>query len=270
MLQLACHAWGYNNLSLKEALGTIARLGFRYVDLGTGPHLDLVRATKEPQATAEKIRWLLVDYHLTLTDLYLMLPHVNAPESERRQRQLQLFENLVTFAVELGTPGITVSPGMRHPDGPDHSLARAVPAMQRLVDATEDTDLRVSFEPHLDSAAHTPEQILLLLEAVPGLSLTLDVAHLITQQVAWDDIQSLFEHTAHLQVRQAAPKKLQTPFEAGTLDINQLAADLRQSGYHGALTVEYMITFGWHGMMEVSISQEVVKMRDAIRRAWHG
>ncbi len=267
MLELACHAWGYNNLPLKEALGTIARLGFRYVDLGTGPHLDLQRATQEPQATAERIRLLLEDYHLSLTDLYFMLPHVNSPESERRQRQLRLFENLIPFAVELGTPGITLSPGIRHQDGPEHSLARAVPAMQAMVEAAEDTDLRISFEPHLDSAAHTPEQVLLLLDAVPGLSLTLDVAHLITQQITWDDIQSLFEYTAHLQVRQAAPKKLQTPYEQGILDIEQLVYDLRQTGYQGALTVEYMITFGWHGMMEVSISQEIVKTRDAIHQA---
>ncbi len=267
MLNIACHAWGYNNLPLVEALGTIARLGFRYVDLGTGPHIDIAQATKEPVAAAKNIRVLLDDFHLGLTDLYLLLPHVNSPEPQRRDQQLQLFEHLVPFAVELGTPSITVSPGILGQDGSDHSLARAVPALQRMMDITEDTDFIVSFEPHLDSAAQTPDQARLLLDAVPGLSLTLDLAHLIAQGIKWDAMRSLFDHTAHIHIRQAAPKQLQTPFDEGTLDIDQLMRDLLTADYHGVLTVEYMTTFGWHGMAEVSITREVVQTRDALVKA---
>ena len=49
MLEIACHAWAYNNLPLKEAVGTIARLGFRNIDLGTGPHIDVKNAAKQPK-----------------------------------------------------------------------------------------------------------------------------------------------------------------------------------------------------------------------------
>jgi sugar phosphate isomerase/epimerase len=264
VFHIACHSWAYNNLSLAEAVGTIARLGFRYIDLGTGPHIDIARATSEPEATAENILLLLDDLNLTLTDLYLMLPHVNSPDPQRREQELGLFEKLVPFAVALGTPGITVSPGVLCSDGPDHSLARAIPALQHMMDVTEDTDFRVSFEPHLDSATSTPEQARLLLDAVPGSSLTLDVAHLVTQNARWDD---LLQDTAHIHVRQAAADKLQVPLEQGQLDVPQLINDLVEADYHGALTVEYMTTFGWHGMMEVDISQEVTRMRDALREA---
>ncbi|NDJ86120.1 MAG: sugar phosphate isomerase/epimerase [Chloroflexi bacterium] len=267
MLQMACHAWGYNTMSLRDAVGTIARLGFRHIDLGTGPHLDVLAATQNPKITAEHIAHLLQEFDLTLTDLYLMLPHINSPEPERRQQQFGLFKSLIPFAEALGTPGITVSPGAMHADGPDHSLARAVPALQQIIDLTADSDFRVSFELHLDSAASTPAQALQLLQAVPGLSLTLDIAHLITQGTDWEDIHSLFEHTAHIQIRQAAPGKLQTPFEEGILDIPKLLGALKEADYHGVLTIEYMTTFGWQGMMEVSISREVVQTRDAIRMA---
>jgi sugar phosphate isomerase/epimerase len=202
-----------------------------------------------------------------LTDLYLLLPHVNSPEPNRREAQLFLFRRLIPFATELGTPGITVSPGMIQPDGVEHSLARSVPALQRIVDAAENTDLRISFEPHLDSAAATPDNALLLIEAVPGLSLTLDIAHLITQGITWRHIRNLFEHTAHVHVRQARRDRLQTPYEKGKLDIEQLVVDLLEADYHGVVSVEYMTTFGWHGMMEVSMTREIVKTRDAVRDA---
>jgi len=264
---LACHTWAFNDLPLEDALGTIARLGFRYVDLGSGPHLDAARAAAHPDAEARAIRALLDRFALTLTDFYLMLPLVNAPDPAQRAAQLALFERLVPFAAALGAPGITVSPGIVHADGPDHALARSVPALLRMAAAVEDTDLRLSFEPHLDSAAERPDQALLLLDAVPGLSLTLDPAHFVYQGLGRAAVAPLLEHVAHVHVRQARRGVLQTPHDTGTLKLPDLLEDLQRAGYHGALCVEYMTTFGWRGMQPISIARETVRTRDALRAA---
>jgi len=266
-MRIACHAWAYNTLPLEDAVGTIARLGFRYIDLGTGPHLDVGRAAAYPEAEAATILRLLEKFELTLTDLYLMLPHTNAPDPVQRETQLTLFGRLIPFAVALGTPGITVSPGLVHKDGPDHSLARAIPALLKMLQAAEDTDLRISFEPHLDSVAQKPEQAHLLIEAVPGLSITLDYAHFICQGTVRREVEPLMEHVAHVHIRQAKRNVLQTRHDDGTMNIQQLLQDLQNVGYRGALTVEYMTTFGWHGMKEISISSETVRTRDVLRAA---
>jgi sugar phosphate isomerase/epimerase len=270
MLDFSCHAWGFNNHSFVEAVATVARLGFRYIDLGTGPHIDLVQAAQKPVQAAESINRTLQDFNLQLADFYLMLPYINAPETERRERQLKLFESLIPFANALDTPGITVSPGILHTDGPEHSLARAVPALQQMLDVTEDDDLRVSFELHMDSAVTTPEQALILMEAVPGLSLTLDATHLVVQKLSWEKIKPLLEFTAHVHIRQASPKRLQSDFAEGTLDLHQIMRDLNAVNYHGFVTIEYMTTFGWHGTAEVNIPQQIVFTRDALREARTG
>ncbi|HEX3050286.1 MAG TPA: sugar phosphate isomerase/epimerase family protein [Aggregatilineaceae bacterium] len=267
MLQIACHAWSFNNLSLEDAIGTIARLGFRYIDLGTGPHLNVDSAAENPQAEASKILHLLDQFHLTLTDLYLMLPFINSADPEARETQLHLFEQLIPFATALGTPGITISPGIVQKDGFDHSLARSVPALMRMLQAAEDTDLRISFEPHMDSVAQKPEHALLLLEAVPGLSITLDYAHFVFQDLERREIQPLMEHVAHVQIRQAKKGSLQTAHDEGTLNIQELLHDLHEADYRGSVCIEYMTTFGWHGMKKLSISHETVRTRDAIRAA---
>lgn len=265
MLEFSCHAWGFNNRTLQEAIATVARLGFRYIDLGTGPHIDLLQAAQHPQQAAETINLALHDFNVQLADLYLMLPYINAPETERRERQLKLFESLIPFAEALNAPGITVSPGILHSDGAAHSFARAIPALQHMMDVTEDHDLRISFELHMDSAVTLPEQALLLMDAVPGLSLTLDISHLVVQGITWDKIVPLLEFTAHLHVRQATKGKLQSTFEDGSIDLEQLIQDLRAANYHGIITIEYMTTFGWHGTAEVNITQQIVKTRDALR-----
>jgi sugar phosphate isomerase/epimerase len=264
-MQIACHAWAFNNLPLEQAAGTIARLGFRYIDLGSGPHLDVEHAAAQPDAEAGKIRQLLDRFNLTLTDLYLLLPHINAPNPAQRRVQLALFARLVPFAVELGTPGITISPGIIQRDGAEHSLARAVPALLQMLQAAEDTDLRISFEPHMDSVAQSPEQALLLLEAVPGLSVTLDYAHFVCQGIVRREVEPLLEHVAHVHVRQAQRGALQSAYEDGTINLTQLVEDLHTRGYRDTLTVEYMTMFGWHNMRQVNIGQETVRTRDALR-----
>jgi sugar phosphate isomerase/epimerase len=267
-MQIACHAWAYNNLPLEEAMGTIARLGFRRIDLGSGPHLDVHRAAAHPETEAAAIRQLLDRFALTLTDLYLLLPHINSPDAAQRETQISLFEQLVPFAVALHTPGITISPGIiQKEDGPEHSLARSIPALLRMLQAAEDTDLRISFEPHMDSVAQKPAQALLLLDAVPGLSITLDYAHFVCQGIVRREIEPLMEHVAHVQVRQAKRGVLQTAHNEGTVNLQQLVQDLHDAGYRGALTIEYMTTFGWHGMKKISISTESVRTRDALRVA---
>lgn len=265
MLEIACHTWAYNDDTLEEALGTIARLGFRFVDLGSGPHLDLEVAAKQPGKTAQEIRDLLDFYQLELTDLYVMLPYINAPEPERRAEQVALFKRLLPFALAVGAPGITISPGVQHPDGMAHSLARSLPALFEMSNANEETDLRLSFEPHMDSAILSTDDVLMVLETVPGLSLTLDFAHFLVQGYKLGDLYTLLPHAAHVHIRQAVKGRLQTPYAQGKLDLGMVLTDLRASDYHGALTVEYMTTIGWHGMMPVNITQETVKTRDELR-----
>jgi len=270
MMELACHSWSYNDLSLEDACGTIARIGFRNIDLGSGPHLDLEEAALHPGSTAEKLRERFEDYELNLTDLYVVLPYINDPDPDRRETQISLFERLLPFALALGAPGITISPGVIHSDGEAHSLARSVPALLRMIQAAEDTDLRIAFEPHLDSPIHTPENVLLIIEAVPGLSLTLDYAHFVMQGYALGDLTPLLPHTAHVHIRQAVKGRLQTPFAQGRIDLKMLLSDLRAADYHGVLTVEYMANVGWHGTMPVNITQETVKTRDALRSLRQG
>ena len=265
MMNIACHAWAFNDRSLEEAIGTIARLGFRNIDLGSGPHIDLERAASQPGQEAQHIRDLLETYQLQLTDLYLMLPYINAADSSRRSAQVALFQRLLPFALALGTPGITISPGILHDDGPDHALARSLPALLQMSQEAEDTDLRLSFEPHMDSAVTEPEAVLMIAESVPGLSITLDYAHMIVQGFTLGDVTPLLEHTAHVHVRQSVKGRLQTPFDQGRVDLGLMLRDLAAADYHGVLTVEYMTTVGWHGMMPVNISQETVNTRNALR-----
>ena len=267
MIEFSCHTWGFNDLTLPEALATIARLGFRYVDIGTGQHINTARAA-HPNTRDEVIRQILADlsaFNLKVADLYLMLPRISVVDDEKRQRDILMFKALLPFAKALNTKGITVSAGLTHPEDDEDALNRSVSALQEMVEVAKQVDIPLSVEPHLDSMIQTPEQALEIVDKVEGLQLTLDWAQLVTQKFRLNQIVKLLPHTRHIHIRQAASEKLQTPFKKGKINLEYIMKSLLDEDYQGLVCVEYMQTIGWHGMMEVNSIVECATLRDALR-----
>jgi sugar phosphate isomerase/epimerase len=265
MLEFACHTWAFNDLTLPEALGTIARLGFRCVDIGSGPNLNAPRAAENPRGVAEEIKRDLELFNLRLTDLYLMLPRISLADEVKRDKELELYRALIPFAQSLGTPGITLSPGLAQPAEDTEARDRTVTVLREMVKQGKDAGLQVSIEPHMDSIAPTPEAALGFVNDVPGLMITLDWAHPVCQNIAHDEIVKLLPHTRHIQIRQAARAQLQTPFDRGRIDLTRVIEALRTANYDGVICVEYMNTPGWHGMIAVNAVRESARMRDELR-----
>lgn len=270
-MDFSCHTWAFNDLTLPEALGTIARMGFRYVDIGSGPHLNPARAaaaTTRLEALTE-IRDDLAMFNLKLADIYLLLPRISSDDEARRTADITLFKALLPFAKALGSPGITLSPGlMPSPDSEDTGVfERTATVLRDMLAVAQKIEMPVSIEPHLDSIAPTPDLALKLIEAVPGLKITLDIAHQVCQKVKPAAMWSLLPHTRHVQIRQAKAKRLQTPFDKGAVDVSEVITTLRQANYQGFISVEYLQTVNWHGAMKVNSLTECLRMRDALKTA---
>lgn len=267
MLEFACHTWAFNDLTLPEALGTIARLGFRYADIGSGPNLNATKAAENPRGVAEEIKRDLEMFNLKLSDLYLMLPRISLSDESKRQKELELYKGLIPFAQALGTPGITLSPGLAQPSEDAEARDRTVEALREMVELGKEAGLKVSIEPHMDSMAQTPEVALGFVKDVPGLMITLDWSHPVCQDIAHDEIVKLLPHTRHVHIRQAARAQLQTPFDRGRIDLARVVESLKAANYEGVVCVEYMNTPGWHGMIAVNAVRESARMRDELRAA---
>lgn len=265
MIEFSCHTWAFNDLTLPEALGTIARMGFRYVDIGSGPNLNAPRAAANPRKVAAEIADDLATFNLKISDIYLMLPRISVADEDARRKELDLYKALIPFVNALDAPGITLSPGLAQPAEDVEAFDRAVDALREMVRSGKESDLRVSIEPHLDSLAHTPQQALKMVKDVPGLEITLDWAHMICQNIPHADILTLLPHTRHVQIRQAAKKQLQATFEKGQIEIKQVMDALKTAHYDGVICMEYMNMTGWHGMAAVDAVRESARMRDALR-----
>lgn len=266
-MEFSCHTWGFNDLTLVEALGTIARLGFRYVDIGTGPHLNLARAAN-PSTRTGLLKEILDDlqlFNLKIADLTLMLPRISINDEEKRQADIASFKAVLPFVQALRAPGITVSPGLIHPVEDSEAFERTVLALREMKRAADDAGLPLSIEPHMDSMAQKPENALKILREVSGLRLTLDWAHLVCQDVKHEDIVALIPYARHVHVRQAARAQLQVSFARGRIDLKQMMTALQNARYEGFICIEYLQTVGWHGTVAVDSIIECATLRDALR-----
>ncbi|HEX2618495.1 MAG TPA: hypothetical protein VHL11_00075, partial [Phototrophicaceae bacterium] len=95
MIEFSCHTWAFNDLTLTEALGTIARLGFRYADLGSGAHFNPVKAVADPRRVAADIIGDLRVYNLKFADVYLLLPRISLADEEARRYEIDQFKTLL-------------------------------------------------------------------------------------------------------------------------------------------------------------------------------
>lgn len=265
--EFSCHTWAFNDMTLVEALATIARLGFRYVDIGTGTHLNVTQLAQasERQNLIPKVQAYLAEFNLQVADVYLMLPRISVADEKKRDTDLAMFKVLLPLAKAIGARGVTVSAGLIHPE--DSAFLRTVKALEQMTAFAESHEMPISIEPHLDSMAQTPQQTLTILDEVQGLDVTLDWAQMVCQNIKEHDIQTLLPRTRHVQIRQATRNQLQVPYTRGRIKPDKLLKTLAEADYRGLICVEYMQMVGWHGMKEVDSVLECVAMRDALREA---
>jgi sugar phosphate isomerase/epimerase len=93
-------------------------------------------------------------------------------------------------------------------------------------------------EPGPRSVADSIEKVEAIIDAVPGLRLTLDTGHVAT----WgEDPVRLLRHAGHVQLRQAAPGKpqLHPDDPEGVVDFAAVLAELERLDYAGLISIEY-------------------------------
>lgn len=268
MLEFACHTWSFPDLTLPESFGTMARLGFRYADVGSGNGWNMARSAN-PQTRAQALREWQADlktFNLRVADLCVLLPRISLNDEARRTADIQLFKALMPFAKACGARGITVSAGVLHGEDDPQARDRSVEALREFVASASDVGLPISLEPLVGSMVQTPADALAMLADVEGLGITLDWAQLIYHKgIGTEDILPLLPHTRHVQLRQAMTGRLQSSHDKGRIDFEEVFRALADVSYDGIVTVKLLPPSAHHGVKALNPITEVVALRDALR-----
>jgi len=263
-------------LSHAGALDLIAALGLSAVDIGFMSHRSHVRPEQvhgSVAVAAGEVRERVAARGLRVADVFAIpwtdfqTRSVNNPDPVERQRSVEFFADAVEFARLVGAPGLTTLPGVLFPgDTFDAALRRSAEGLRRRVDLAQAVGLAVSVEPHTESLIDTPDKTAQLLDAVPGLSITLDYAHYVFGGVPQTDIDPLLPKARHLQIRPGAPGRLQVAVAEDAIDWASVIRTLLDRGYAGYFALEYTWQ-EWHDCNRVDTVAESALLRDLLLEA---
>jgi|tagenome__1003787_1003787.scaffolds.fasta_scaffold20921446_2 sugar phosphate isomerase/epimerase len=278
-MQLSCGDHSFPVLPHEQTVELVKMLGFDAFDLavmGNRSHVRPEQIRDDIPGWAgrleERIRGRGLEiadvFCIPWTDFAVMAP--NNPDAAERERGTALFRDMLELTVRMGAPGLTMVPGLDFPgESHEESLARAAEELARRADEARAAGVRFSIEPHVGSVCGTPEDVARLVELAPGLELTLDYTHYVSQGFADADVEPLVAHARHFHARGGAPGRVQCALKDSTIDYGRAVDALSEAGYDGALAVEY-VWIDWERCNECDNVSETIILRDRLLDALAG
>lgn len=273
-LTLSNHS--FEHLDLEGTLALAQAIGFRGVDIA-GFHdrgrcsLEPDEVGVDPQGHADRLNRLLDKYELKAGDFFpqfgasLDERSLNSPDPAVRLQNMSSFAGIISFCKYVGIPGFTISPGTHHPDRSfEENLDTTVEVMNELTDISGEQDIRVRFEPHVQSVVDTPERTLKLLERAPQTTVTLDYSHFVMQYIPVERIHPLLAHADHFHIRPARPGKLQSRLDENTIDFVDIACRLERLNYRGCLSLEF-VYMTWYDCNQVDCLTETIFTKELMQ-----
>jgi len=274
-LQFACADFTFPLLAHDKVLTLIAMLDCKGVDIGLfsgRSHLTAESEFKQISHRAKSLKKQLEDRGLVATDVYLQLDTdlslyaINHPENNRRQYARDRFLKLIDYASELGADHITTLPGMYF-ESEEGSVKRCQEELNWRLEKVKGYPLSFGVEMHVGSPFINPSDAKALLNAVPGLTLTLDYTHFIRNGYAQEEVDPLLAYASHFHARGARKDRLQVSMSDSSIDYPNIIEKLRKLDYNGWIGLEY-IWIEWERCNEVDTLSETIRLKDIIKDAY--
>jgi len=269
--KLSCADFTFPLLSHEHQLDLVAMLGFEAVDIGLFEGRSRLWPSNEFDdlcRSAQLLKRKLGDRGLKAADIYLQtdpdfVPYAaNHPESSRRRKSRDWFKKTLEYAIECGALHVTTLPGATF-DGVPHleSFRRCCEEMAWRVDCASNAGVPFGIEAHVGSIVPRPESTMQLLQAVPGLTLTLDYTHFVHVDVSVEEIEPLVSHATHFHARGACRDRIQCGFHRSTIDYERVLREMERAGYRGHICIEY-VWIDWEHCNETDNLSETILFRD--------
>jgi sugar phosphate isomerase/epimerase len=270
-IPLACADFSFPLLPHDLALDLIAGMGIGAVDISLmlrNSHLDVEDAIARPTEVAKVLASRLSNKGLAIADVNFTpgpdfrTRALNHPDDEVRRESVDWFRRAVDFAACANATHMTILPGV-HWDGETQEacFARCAAELAGRLEYAAGAGITLSIEAHLGSIVPSPAEAKSLLDAVSGLTLTLDYTHFIYQGFSEADCEALLPHASHFHARGGAAKRLQTSLKESSIDYRRVLQRMKEVKYSGYFAIEY-VWIDWEGCNETDNVSETILLRD--------
>ena len=273
----SCTDFTFPLLSHRDVFKLISMMGIGAVDIGflqDRSHIQPSQAATDPYGEGRKLRDMLENEGLKTADVFLQSAldftsfAVNQVKEDARRKAREDFLCALKFANGCSSNHITCLPGVYFPEDTENaSLDRAQSELAWRVMQAAEYGIIVGVEAHRGSIVDTPAKAKALIEAVPGLTLTLDYSHFIRSGFSQAEIDPLLAYARHFHARGASPQMMQTPLKESTIDFTQVVKCMKTAGYNGFIALEYVYE-DWEDNFRVDTISETILLKRLIERAF--
>ena len=278
-MKLGCADFTWPLMTHEDVVRHIAALGFDGIDLGLfegRSHVQPGMVRQDVAMWSGVIGERLATAGLEAADVFFV-PSFNLedlapnhPNRAQRDGGFEAFCDILEFARRLGAPGMTMNGGILiEGQSTSDSMRLSASELTRRVEAAAEHDIEVRVEASVNSNTPTPEMALELVDAVPGLKLTLDYCHFVYQDIPESDVHPLLEHAAHFQCRGAAPGRMQVNFQENAIDYRGVLERLMALGYDAYFSIEYVWIDVWD-CNRTENTMETIQFRDFVKAVLAG
>ncbi|MBZ0296234.1 MAG: sugar phosphate isomerase/epimerase [Anaerolineae bacterium] len=244
-MSIACSTSVGTRSTLADTLADIARIGIPCVDLlviDGWVHVHSRDLVADFDATIAPVDALLKQHQLTpiainsgvSPQLHQRSPDINAQRRDEIQAVIRLMQHL----------GVSIA--AIQPRQPDHERAYeavfedCVATLEEQVTLGQEVGVTFALELHVNSPFESLGQARRLLERLPDLPLVYDPTHFVMQGIDLRETVWLMDHARHVHLRDADRDQMQVPFGTGAVDFDWLLNTLKDRGYDGHFSIEYL------------------------------
>lgn len=246
-MAVACSTSVGCDSTLDEALARIASIGIPQIDLlaiDGWVHVHTRDLASRFEETAGGVDALLAKYHLTPIALNTGVgPQLHDRSAEANARRLNETQALIQLMKRYGISIAAIQPRNQDSARPYADVLRdCVATLREQMEMGTAAGVTFALELHVNSPFETMEQARMLLDAMPDIALVYDPTHFVMQGIDLKETLWLLPNARHAHLRDADRGRIQAPFGTGAIDFDWLLGALRDSGYRGNFSIEYLQT----------------------------
>lgn len=232
---------------LQRALSLVASAGAGYVDvlmIGAWAHVNPAELVADFAGVAGRLDRLLSGLGLKLLALNTgtTVQLHDRSEAANIARLLQT-EAMCRLMAERGVRTAAVQPLQRDAQRASEEVIRdCVASLRQQYAIAAKYGVRLAVELHVNSPFETLDEARFLLEEMPEVGLVYDPTHFVMQGVPLAETTWMMDRAIHVHARDAARGQLQVPLGSGEIDFNWMAGALKDRGFAGNVSVEYLET----------------------------
>lgn len=244
-MKIVCSSSIGCGFSLEQALDRVVTVGLKDVDMLAiegWAHVNPSTLVSDFDGTAAHIASLLDARGLTLASLNAMIgPKMHERDVAFAESRSQQTTALMQLMRKHGFTTIALQPPLKwqeswHIDEQDLCIETL---HEQLALATE-AGLTFALELHTRSPFETMGQVKRLMDAIPDVPLVYDPTHFIMQGIPLKETAWMLKNAKHCHVRDADKAALQAPFGEGAVDWDWFTGALKDSGFSGVVSIEYL------------------------------